>query len=110
MRQARMRRETCHLAPVGGYAPGGVECPKTLEQLARTRELCHGRRIEPAQRRGLPHAPAGELQCQRREIGVDDLGRRERGEGRVGTLTPRAVADTRLEPSGAAATLIRGSA
>ena len=108
VRQARMRPETCHLASVGGDASAVVERPETLEQLPGARELRRGRRVEPAKRRGLPHAPAGELQRERREIGVDDLGRRVGREARVGTLAPRPVADARLEAPGAAAALIRG--
>ena len=95
VRQARMRRDTRQLAPVRGDAGGAVQCAETLEQIPRAAQLCGGRWVEPAQRRGIPCAPARQLQRQRREVGVQDLRRSERRQTRVRALAPRPVADTR---------------
>src|SRR2546430_11864177 len=38
VRQARMRRDTRQLAPVGGDAAGAVQCAETLEQIPRDRK------------------------------------------------------------------------
>ena len=110
VRQARMHDETRQLAPVRGNASGAVQCPETGEQIPRAAQLCGRRRIEPAQRLGIPCAPARQLQRQRREIGVQDLRRRERCQSRLGALAPCPVADTRCQAPGTTLALIRGSA
>src|SRR5256885_11392720 len=65
---------------------------RSLEQIPRAAQLRGGRRVEPAQRRGIPCAPARQLQRQRREVGVQDLRRSERRQTRVRALAPCPVA------------------
>ena len=69
-----------------------------------------GRRwVEPDQFGGIVHTPARQLQCQRRQIGLQDL-RRTLGR-QLGMLIdgPQAIADTRLGTAGAPGTLLGGS-
>ncbi len=105
-----MRGDPRHLAPVRGNASGAVECTEPGEQIPRAAQLCGGRRVQPAQRPGITCTPARQLQRQRREVGVGNLGRRERCQSRLGTLAPRPVADTRRQAAGTALALIRGGA
>ena len=64
------------------------------------------RRIEPAERRRVGRAPAGQFERQRRQVGVDDLGRRLRRQRRVRGLRPQAITDARRGAAGAAAALV----
>ena len=67
-------------APNGPRLAAALERLETLQQLARLLEGGLRRRVEPAQRRRIGAAPAGEFQRQRRiahhrQIGRDHLAR-----------------------------------
>ena len=110
VRQARVQRQARHLAPVRADAPLPIERPQACEQVARARQLRRRRRVEPAQRRRVPRAPAGELQRERRQIRIEDLRRRVGGERGVRTLAPGAVAHPGLRAAGAPLALLGGRA
>ena len=54
----------------------GVQRAELTEQLARLRERRAGRNLEPSKLRWIDNADRGEVECERREIGFEDLGSR----------------------------------
>jgi len=78
------------------------------EQLQRLRVRRSRRLIEPAERRGIGDPGGSELQRDRREIRLEDLGRRMRHEVMLLVLRPEPIADARRDATSATAPLIRG--
>jgi hypothetical protein len=74
---------------VVGDAPVGAERPQLAEQRACARERGVGRRIHPAQGGRIDHARRRELERERDQIGLEDLGRGVRAPGVVLGLGPQ---------------------
>ena len=94
--EPRMHAQRGHLAPERRRAARGVDRLEPLQQVASLRERRRGRRIEPRQGSRIETSPARELECERREIGLEDLRRRLRQQRRVHRLAPQSVTDARL--------------
>src|SRR5256885_3402102 len=74
-----MHAETRDFTPVRSDAAAAVQRSETLEQVPCTREHRLRRRVQPPKIARVVCAPACKLKCQRSEIGIDHLRRRERG-------------------------------
>ncbi len=101
-----MDPELGHRPPVRRRDAGGVYGVQLDQQLAGLGERRGGRRIEPGELRGFGHAGHREIERERGQVGVQNLGRRllEQMSGLV--LRPETVADARRRSAGAPATLI----
>jgi hypothetical protein len=84
------------------------ERPKLDQELARLRERGGGRLVQPPQRSRVGNAPGCELECHRREIRLEDLGRRMRHQVMVLVLGPQPIADPRGDAARTTTTLIGG--
>ena len=111
VRDARVQAELRHLLSMAGDARLVVERAERAQHLARLAEVAGGRLVEPAQLRRVARAPARELEGEPREVGLEDLRRREGGQGAVLGLRPQPVAGARLHaPCAPGALLGRGPA
>ena len=110
MRKPRVRRQARERPTVGGDALRIVQCSEPRQQVSRTVEHGRGRGIQPGQRRRLISAPLREVERERREVGLDDLGRRLRREAALRALAPQAVAGPLGDASGAARALVGSGA
>ena len=106
--ESRMSAHGGERAAMRGDAPGRVHRAQASQEIACLRERRRGRRIEPAQAPGIRRAPAGELERERCEVRMQDLGRRLCDERRLHALGPQAVADPGTQTTGAAAPLVGG--
>ena len=95
VRESRMDRQLGHRSPVRRRDAGVVYGVQLDQQLARLGERCRGRRVEPGELRGLGDACHREVERERSQVGVQNLGRRllEQMGGLV--LRPKTVADAR---------------
>ncbi len=105
-RQPRRQREPRHRAALVGDAPLRVKRTEPDEQVARLGERRARRRIQERQPRRVVDAPQGEVEGEAGEVGGEDFRLRERREAAVGGLLPQPVTDARLDPAGAATTLV----
>jgi len=110
VRQARMQAG-------GEHGPSGradhaalVECIQRTQQLDRLIPVRARRWIQPRQLVRIARAPGGQFQHRRGQVGLDDLGRRERRQPGLFRLRPEPVAHARLDPPGAATALLSGRA
>ena len=103
-------RETGELTSVRTDAPVGIERSETPQQVARAAKERGAWRIKPAQRRSVARAPAGELEGERRKIGLENLRRREGRESCVRARAPGAIAHARCVAAGAPLALLGGGA
>ena len=110
VREPRVHGKARHRLSVSIDAACAIERPETLQQVTRAREHRRRRLVQPGEPARLARSPAGEIQGERREIGIQDLGRSEGGERGLGALAPGAVADTGLGASGTALALLGGGA
>ena len=106
VREPRVRAECGHLAPERRDATVGVERLETRQQVACLGERREWRRVEPGERARVAGAPAGELERERREVGLENLRGRVRQQRRVRRLAPQPVADARRGTAGTAAALV----
>lgn len=106
MREARMYGETGHRLPVAGDPTAGVERPELPQERARLRERAGGRWIEPAQRRWIGNTGSSEIERERGQIGLEDLGLGRREQLRVLLSLPKAITDSGSHSPGPAPTLI----
>ena len=95
-----------HVTTCRGDTPVRVEGVQTSEQFARLLIGRLRRRIEPAQLLRVRHVPGGEVQCQWREVGLEDLGRRLGFQRCLRALGPKPVAHARPQSSRASAALV----
>ncbi len=105
-----MDRQLGHRSPVRRRDAGVVYGVQLDQQLSRLRERRRRRRVEPGELRGLGDTSHREVERERGQVGVQNLGRRllEQVGGLV--LRPETVADSRRGSAGAPTTLIgRGS-
>src|SRR6476661_7686686 len=93
-----------------GNAPVLPKRPETPEQRSRLVEGSRGRRIQPEKIPRIGDTGVGEVQRQRRQVGLEDLGRVTGQEGRVLGGRPEAIADARRLPPGPPPTLVSGGA
>ena len=105
-----MQRQLRHRAAVRADAPGLIQRPQAREQIPGGGELRRRRRIQPLERRPVGAAPAGELEGERRQVRLEDLRRREGGEGGLRALAPGTKAHPRRGAPGAALALLGGRA
>ena len=105
VRQARMKTEQGHRAAMGREPALMIDRVEIAEQRAGLRVGGGGRRVEPGERGRIASAPARELQGDRRQIGLEDLRRREWRQQALLVLGPEAIANAGLEPTGAPAAL-----
>ena len=91
--------------PCGVIAPGRIERAEIEQQGARRGQRGGGRRRQPGQG-GVARAPQRQFERQRRQVGVEDLGRREGQQAALRLLGPQAIADAGFEAAGAAAALV----
>ncbi len=103
----RVRTERRHGAALRRDASVGINRVESLEQIARLRERRSRWQVEPAQLRRIRYAPLRELECERRQIGLQYFGRPVCRERSVFRLGPETHADTRSQSPGAPTTLIR---
>ncbi len=107
VREPRMRAHSRKRAAVSRDAIVGVDRLQAPQQIARLREMRGRRRVEPAQGARIGGAPDAELERERREVRVQDLGFGPRVQRELRALRPEAVANARRQAAGAAAALIR---
>ena len=105
MRQPRMLAEPRHRPAVRRDRARPIERAEIEQQRARRGERGSGRRRQPGQG-GVARAPQRQLERQRRQVGVEDLGRREGQQAALRLLGPQAKADAGFEAAGAAAALV----
>src|SRR6476619_3057539 len=105
-----MQRESCDGTTMFGNAPGVIDGFQLAQELARLAERGRRRRIEPAQLERVADTRDGQLESERREIGLENFGRGPRHQLSLLDLGPQAIADARRESAGAAAALFSGSA
>jgi len=108
VRQPGVETERDHAAPASCRTTCGVDGTQPLQQVLRLFEMSPWRRIQPGERGGIGAAPAGELECERREVRFEDLRRRLGRQCALLGLAPEAVAHTGRRATRAAATLVRG--
>ncbi len=90
--------------------PGvGVDRFQCRQTAARLRDGGIGRRVEPGELARIGDAPDRAIQRQRREVGLEDLGRVEAGEAGGRGFFPQAVGHARHLARGAAGALGDGS-
>src|SRR5262249_41042707 len=107
--EARMGRETAHGAARRGDAAGGVERLEVAEQERRRLGTgSAGRRIEPGEGGRIGDAPAGEIEGQGCQIGIQNFRRREGRQQRLLVLGPEAIAEAGLYAAGASPALLAG--
>jgi hypothetical protein len=106
--EPRVRAEAGHAPAVRREVAVGGERAELAQQLAGLGERRRGRRIEQPERGRIGHAPGGEVERERREVGLEDLGRRGRLEAALVLQAPQPQAQARPEPAGAAAALVGG--
>src|SRR5690606_20665286 len=104
LRQAWLPRQLTQSSAVFAQCPTAATALKGTQLNQQVPALLQGgggRWVEPDQFSGIVHTPARQLQCQRRQIGLQDL-RRTLGH-QLGVLIggPQAIADTRLGTAGA---------
>ena len=114
VRQPRMQGQLGQTHAMGGQLPAPG---RTLEGGATGLQRGHGlgkrsrgRRIQPAQLGNIVHAPGEQLQRQRRQIGLQYLGRTVRDQLLVLLLTPQPITVPRAEPPRPAGALLGGGA
>ena len=105
-----MQRQRRHFAAERGDHALRIQRPKPLQQFARLRQHRRGRGINPGQARGIRAAPQRQVERQRREIRLADLGGRECGEARMRTLAPQPVTAPGRGAAGATGALVSGRA
>ena len=106
MGEPHRQREPAHGLPCFGRPAVRVDGVERQEQGARFGERRCGRRIQEAQGRRVCHPEGGTVQHHSREVGFEDLRRRE-GRQRRGLLgAPEAQRDARRRAAGAAGALV----
>ena len=110
VREPRVRRQARERTTVGGDALRIVQCTEPTQQVSRTVEHRRGRGIQPGQGRGLIGAPLRKIEGERREVGLDDLGRRLRREAALRAFAPQPVAGALGDAACAARALVGGGA
>ncbi len=70
-----MHAHSGHLSAVRGDASVCVQCAKVCKEIAGARKCCCGRRVEPLQLGSIPRTPTCEFECERNEVGIENLGR-----------------------------------
>ena len=108
--QSRMGSQPCQRTTVRRDPAVRIDRIERAQQVARLRERCSRRRIEPAQAAWIDDTPLGQVERDRREIRFENLRRGVRGQRSVLTLRPQAIAHARAETAGTAASLIGGRA
>src|SRR5262249_20736663 len=106
VREAWMHAEARHGTAMGADPAFAIERSETLQQLTRARQ--HHRRwlIQPRELARVTRPPIGELEGERREVGIDDLRGRESGDRCLCAFAPGTVADTRLGAAGTTPALL----
>ncbi len=104
VRQPRMGRQTAHGLAVRGEHALVVQGTQAHQQVAGLGQGRGRRGIEPGQLLGA-HAPAGQLQRQPGEVGLEDLGAVVGRQLLVQLFRPKPVTDARLQSAGAALAL-----
>ena len=84
-------------------------CPPA-QQVAGLGEGAGRRRVEEGQVGGVPSAPAGQVEGEAGEVGLENLRPGEGDQGAGLGLLPQAVADARLGAAGPAPALVGGGA
>ena len=105
MRQSRMLSQPCHCPSVRRDRAQLIERPEIEQQGARRGQRGGGRRRQPGQG-GVAGAPQRQFERQRRQVGVEDFGRREGQQAALRLLGPQAKAHAGFEAAGAAAALV----
>ncbi len=77
MPQSRRQRQPRDRRTVPRRAPVRIERVERRQPRSRLLHRSLGRRVEPAQGAGIGHPPQGAVERQRRQIGLEDLGRIE---------------------------------
>ncbi len=103
-----MNADAGHVTTVSGDAPISTDGPERTQKVARAGQHGGRRRIQPPQVGGVPYTPTRELQSERRQICIDDLGRRKRGQAAMRTFAPGAIGHAGLQSTCAPLTLIGG--
>ena len=85
-----------------------IQCAQPVQQVAGLRIGWGRGQVEPAQIGGIADTPLRQFKRQRRQIGRQHFGRGVERQRPVLTLRPEPIADTRLQPPGAAPPLIGG--
>ncbi len=106
VRQAGMGSQLGHAPPVGGDAARLIQRPQLPEQRSRLGQRGGGRGVKPPERRRVGDPGGRQLQRERRQVGLEDLGGIPRQEVGVLPLGPEPVADARGRPPGAPPPLV----
>ncbi len=101
-----MDRQLGHRLPVRCRHAGGVYGVQLDQQLASLGERRGRRRVEPGELRGFVHTGHREVERERGQVGVQNLGRRLLEQMRRLVLRPETIADPRRRSAGAPTALI----
>jgi hypothetical protein len=104
--EARVDRQAGHRPAAPCDASACIEGLELGQHLDRLRERGRRRWIEPRELERVGDAGRGEIECQRRQVGVQDFGRRLIEKVQRLVLVPEAIAHTGCQAAGASAPLI----